>query len=512
MSRSSIAILCLSVLCPRLLHASEPAGAAGWHSTELRRFKAPEANQGVAVDAVHFYAIANAEIGKYRKENGQRVAGWKAAKDEGIQHLNAGIVLDGKLYCAHSNFPAMPEESSVEIFDTATMTHVGRHKFDQPPGSLTWTVPRGRDWFACFAHYRKTSDPALSRVVKFDSGWRQLTSWSFPPALIQKFGASSSSGGAFGPGGHLFVTGHDARELYVLDLPSSGTELVWLATIPVPTAGQAFAWDPVDEALLNSIERKSREVVVSWIDRPENRTEPASFRPTRCDGFYPRHVQGITTDGQGAIFWSWTEALVKTDLRGRVLKEVKAADHHGDLCFSEGKVYVAVNLGQFNEPPGKENSWVYVYDAATLAEVARHPVPELVHGAGGITCRDGKFLVVGGLPPGVPENYLYEYDASFKFLERHVLASGHTDKGIQTAAWIDRAWWFGCYGTPRILLRADEQFRLTGRWEFDASYGLDALPDGRILVGRNVNLKGTGNAGRLVIGRADPVKGVRLED
>ena len=77
------------------------------------------------------------------------------------------------------------------------------------------------------------------------------------------------------------------------------------------------------------------------------------------------------------------------------------------------------------------------------------PCPKLVHGAGGIAYHDGKFIVVGGLPDEVDENYLYEYDASFKFLRRHVLASGHTQLGIQTVAWADGSWWFGCYGTPK---------------------------------------------------------------
>jgi ribose 5-phosphate isomerase B len=43
---------------------------------------------------------------------------------------NAGTVRDGSLYCAHSNFPRVPMASSVEIFDTGTMKHVGTHSLD----------------------------------------------------------------------------------------------------------------------------------------------------------------------------------------------------------------------------------------------------------------------------------------------------------------------------------------------------------------------------------------------
>lgn len=721
----------LAALAACLLPSAAPA-APIWTSTELRRIPAPEATQGVAVDATHFYAIANTEIGKYRKADGSRVAGWKGDPHGPIKHLNAGIVLDGRLYCAHSNFPSLPEESSLEIFDTATMAHLERHAIEHPPGSLTWIVRRNGGWFACFAHYAKSSDPALSRVARLDEHWQVLQAWAFPADLIAHFAGSSSSGGDFGPDGHLYVTGHDARELYVLDLPPAGKEAIWRDTIPLSTAGQAFAWDPTAPSLLYSIERRTREVVVSKIEQgsqqeasgfeplcdgasfagwqhggnwvidggafyrkdkggpltyvvkpvPDDfdlcfewkvskgcnsgvyyrpgqyeyqildnsnspyaesprqtaaalyycmapckdvtkpagewnegrvvckgsviqhwlngekvvdldytdprqaeavellrirggdlaarggnlwlqdhgqpvwfrnlrlRTIPAGeslprslckpvamppaalkkqvervsqmlraaagadqggFRSMPCDGVYPRHLQGLATDGKESIFWSWTEALVKTDRQGRILKEVKAADHHGDLCYRDGKLYVAVNLGKFNEPPGKENSWVYIYDASTLAETARHPVPELVHGAGGIGCKDGHFLVVGGLPPGVNENYLYEYDANFTFLGRHILASGYTDKGIQTAEWAHGAWWFGCYGEPRVLLRADETYRLTGRWYFDASYGLDPLPDGRLLIGRSTAMSSKENAGRVQLARTDASRGVVLE-
>ena len=58
-----------------LLSLCAPAAvpdAGNWRHEELRRFKAAEANQGVAVDAEFFYAIDNHAIGKYRKDTGAR--------------------------------------------------------------------------------------------------------------------------------------------------------------------------------------------------------------------------------------------------------------------------------------------------------------------------------------------------------------------------------------------------------------------------------------------------------
>ncbi|MBS0208018.1 MAG: hypothetical protein JSS27_03595 [Planctomycetes bacterium] len=243
--------------------------------------------------------------------------------------------------------------------------------------------------------------------------------------------------------------------------------------------------------------------------------EPA-FYAAACEGTYPRHVQGICTNLRDAIYWSWTDALVKTDLDGRVLKNVPVASHHGDLCYHAGRVYVATNLGKFNQPAGQADSWVYVYDGNTLAELAKHRVPEVVHGAGGMAWHDGRFIIAGGLPTGLNENYLYEYDESFRFQRHHVLASGYTLMGIQTVAYAEGAWWFGCYGKPQVLLRADEKFQFTGKWEFNASVGIAPITDGRFLIAQNTAIKGDdgkvkSNQARVVIARADEKAGMEIE-
>lgn len=199
-----------------------------------------------------------------------------------------------------------------------------------------------------------------------------------------------------------------------------------------------------------------------------------------CAGTYSHHLQGICT-GPDALYWCFTTQLVKTDRDGKVQKQVPVANHHGDLCYHAGKLYVAVNLGKFNDPQGQADSWVYVYRADDLSFVAKHATPEVFYGAGGIGVRNGRFYVVGGLPDGVDENYVYEYDDRFRYVRKHVIASGHTHLGIQTATFAHERWWFGCYGAPQILLVADADFNLLGRYEFDCSLGIVGLPDGRLL-------------------------------
>ena len=211
-----------------------------------------------------------------------------------------------------------------------------------------------------------------------------------------------------------------------------------------------------------------------------NNEASSPAEPIVCEGTYQHHLQGVAADDQ-AIYWSFTTTLVKTDRAGKRLASVPVANHHGDLCQHDGKLYVAVNLGKFNDAEGNADSWIYVYDAKTLQEIARHEVQQVFHGAGGIGYRDGRFFVVGGLPEGVPENYVYEYDESFQFIKKHTIPSGHTHLGIQTATFAHDRWWFGCYGSPAILLVTDAKFQMIGRYEFNCSLGIESAADGLLL-------------------------------
>lgn len=127
---------------------------------------------------------------------------------------------------------------------------------------------------------------------------------------------------------------------------------------------------------------------------------------------------------------------------------------------------------------------------------------------------DGRFFVVGGLPNDIHENYVYEYSPDFKFIKRHVIASGHTKKGIQTAAYAAGVWWFGCYGEPHELLKTDKAFRVLGKWPLnkrvlDAAYGIVGLPDGTLLVARNIpSTKDKKHAGAAVIAVPDAQHGI----
>jgi hypothetical protein len=234
----------------------------------IRRFAAEEARQGVAVDRNSFYAVDNRRIGKYDKRSGETLASWSEKEDGPIVHLNSGIVIDGKLHCAHSNYPSVPMTSSIEIFDTETLRHIGSHSFGIYEGSATWIDRRDDSWWVGFAHYEGKGGvpgkgPSWTSLLRFGKKWQRREGFVFPRSVVERFAGRSNSGGAWGPDGLLYATGHDAAEVYVLRPPKSGSTLELLEILPLEATGQGIAWDPAEAGVLYSIVKSRREVVVS---------------------------------------------------------------------------------------------------------------------------------------------------------------------------------------------------------------------------------------------------------
>lgn len=193
----------------------------------------------------------------------------------------------------------------------------------------------------------------------------------------------------------------------------------------------------------------------------------------KCPGNYGGHLQGLATDGRH-IYWSFTVTIVKTDLTGKILATRDAPSHQGDLCVKDGTVYVAVNRGHFNHRKGAVSE-VHSYDAETLKPLKIWPLKDMPHGAGGMTWRGERFFIVGGLPPSHNRNYVYEYDKDFNLVKRHILNTGFTLMGIQTAAYEDGRFLFGIYGdkgNPHGVLAVENDLKTFKRYRCGGSVGM----------------------------------------
>ncbi len=258
---------------------AEETGPLTGSSGLIQRFQIKEARQGVGVDADAFYAVDNTVIAKYDKKTGTLIAKWEGDADGSAIHLDSATVVDGKLYAAHSNYPAWPMTSSVEVWDAATMKHIESRSLGVARGSLTW-IDRDANgiWWGTFANYNRVFDQSPiacgsnfnTQLVRFDADWRVAEAWVFPDALVEKFGDMSNSGGAWGADGRLYITGHDTAELYVMALPRIGSALKGVGTIPAEIAGQGFAFDHSRPGVIYGIIRKKdvSEVTVSRITPP----------------------------------------------------------------------------------------------------------------------------------------------------------------------------------------------------------------------------------------------------
>ena len=253
--------------------------------TEVARFDVSNANQGIGVDEKFFYAINNTVITKHDKTTGEEVDRWDPENNP-LFHLDSAMVKDGKLYCAHSNYPQWPMTSSIEVWDTATMEHIGSHSFGIRWGSCTWLDYYQGHWWATFANYNKLKnrpDPAdpdgfdvapgdeenrvsieapygykrNTTMVKFTEDWQAVEAWILPDEILQteKTGNMSNSGGSWGPDGYLYLTGHDLSEVFRVKLPDAGSILTLVETIPLQHGeedsirGQGIAWDRSGEGL-----------------------------------------------------------------------------------------------------------------------------------------------------------------------------------------------------------------------------------------------------------------------
>lgn len=238
---------------------------------EVRRYSVNHAQQGVAVDSAFFYVINSHSITKHQKSDGKLVATWEGGPEGVVEHLNSGIIIDGMLYCTHSNFPASPMASSIEIFDPNTLTHAGNRSLGIMIGSATWIDRYDGFWWIGFAQYTgqggtEGKDNSWTQVVKFDDNWQRQEAWIFPEGLIKQFATRSNSGGSWGPDGLLYCTGHDAKELYVLKIPEQGFTLQWIDTLAFPCPGQGIAWDRTESGILYGIDRHQKEVIATRID------------------------------------------------------------------------------------------------------------------------------------------------------------------------------------------------------------------------------------------------------
>ena len=256
--------------------ASAFASRNGWST--VRRLLTPHATQAAAADTHHLYAISSTTVAQFDRRTGHLLS---TATSPTTKHLNSGFMHDGRLYCAHSNYPNTPHESDIRIYNPGSETLDVYHTFPEPPGSLVWCIRRDGNWWCCFAHYG--ADNHQTCLVEYADGGldQELRRFLFPANVIADFDGMSASGGIW-DGDTLLASHHHFPVLYRLALPATDEQpdqLRLVETLYCPFPGQGFAIDlghremPGQRPWLIGIDRHSRAVVLA---KPDNGNRSSS--------------------------------------------------------------------------------------------------------------------------------------------------------------------------------------------------------------------------------------------
>lgn len=225
----------------------------------------PDATQAAAADRRFVYAISSTTVAQYDRSTGRLV---RRSTTEHTQHLNSGFVSAGKVWCAHSNYPAEPEASDIRVFDPESGRLEVYHVFTDPPGSLVWCIEKDGRWWCCFAHYGAENHRTV--LVEYEPGGfgRERCRYTFPAEVIADWDGMSGSGGVW-DGDTLLVSHHHFKVLYRLRLPAVGTVLEFVEALHCPFPGQGIAADPLTGGLVG-IDRPRRAIVFAiWRGEPQ---------------------------------------------------------------------------------------------------------------------------------------------------------------------------------------------------------------------------------------------------
>ena len=211
--------------------------------------------QAAAADEQFAYAISNSKVAQYDRKTGEL----KKLSTGDAEHLNSGWIWQGKIYCAHSNFPKLPEKSDLRVYDPDTGKLTIHHSFTKSLGSLTWAIrdPENKFWWCCFAYYQK--DNSKTYLAKMNDEFKELQRWSFPEKLVKDWDNASASCGIW-DGATLLVTHHHFKVLYRLKVPEKGDTLEFVEALSCPFPGQGIAYDPVTKGLVG-IHRPEKKIL-----------------------------------------------------------------------------------------------------------------------------------------------------------------------------------------------------------------------------------------------------------
>ena len=211
--------------------------------------------QGVIVDKNFYYLVYSKGILKFNIKTNQFNKSTKYNKN--LKHLNGGIIYNNMLYLTNN---PKNGKNSLEIFDKE-LNYITSIKLDKLKGSLTWIDFYKGYFFGLLAYYK--DEVKKTRIVKFDNQFNIIKQWKIPKSILNRLYPNSISGGQFNKtSGILFLTGHDKKEIYLMNLNNN---LKYIKTLKTSIAGQGISFDKNNDKYLWGIDRKNNKIIKSHI-------------------------------------------------------------------------------------------------------------------------------------------------------------------------------------------------------------------------------------------------------
>ncbi len=222
-----------------------------------------------------------------------------------------------------------------------------------------------------------------------------------------------------------------------------------------------------------------------------------------------QHMQGFTS-GNGFMYWSFTDSLVKTTLNGTVKCQLEIhGGHLGDCDYYDGKIYASYLK---NSLPGHAwEDWsgfkIYVFDASDLhiLDIINLDICDYYKS---ISCKDGdtrgfqgidgvavapdcatgeyKLFVACALYTGelYSNQIILRFSLDGQFEEEYHIPTGNTVFGIQNLDYDEdnKEFWFTTYGRAHyyqpedVLFCVSHDFKVIKRsYGFSTPYGIECL-------------------------------------
>jgi hypothetical protein len=205
-----------------------------------------------------------------------------------------------------------------------------------------------------------------------------------------------------------------------------------------------------------------------------------------CPGKYSLPLHDIAI-GEDNIWWSYGNIIVKTDLKGKKVSDIKIKKGIVEgLFYQKGKVYAVQSLR-------KNEAVINIFNAATSAREKKIVLTADWDGYSprDISCDGSFFYFVGVAKRDKSRLPVFVYDKDFKFIKKITAKTGEYTTGAKNITLINNKFYLSCSSRRpnNVLFKFDANFKHVKGYRTYCEVGVDKIAPGYCFVGRTILTK-----------------------